>query len=136
MKTPNERLMLFRTEVLHKTRKEFCEPLIMTDCELKNIEYGKTELKEKHIQQISEKYGVRREWLLDEEEPIQQEESVAFRIGKIASDAAHNSPEAAASFFRRFYEDFGEEELLLMYEIFKKRFPQYDTPNKEQKNED
>ena len=126
MNNPNERLLFFRTEVLNMSRREFCDPLVMSESELRNIEVRGIDLKDKQLRQICEVYGVRPEWLADGVEPIRREESDSFKIGAIAGAAAQRRPEEAARFFQRFIEDFGEDELLVMYEIFRKRFPQYD----------
>ena len=90
MNTPNERLLFFRKSVLKQSRREFCEPLVMTDGELRNIEDGKTDLKPKYVRHLADVYGLNPEWLTDGTEPIQLPRT-PDEIASIAHAAAYLS---------------------------------------------
>lgn len=126
--TTNQRLLELRTEILGLTRKDFGKPVAMSESEVKNIEYNKTTLKEDKLQLICKTYNVRAEWLRDGIGEAKIPDSLSDRVANIAQAAAKNDPEAAARFFKRFVEDFGEANFMLLYEIFRKQFPQYDKP--------
>lgn len=52
-----------RKEVLNLSRAKFGEPIGMSDSEIKNAEYGITELKDSKIKLICKEYHVNEMWL-------------------------------------------------------------------------
>ncbi len=131
----NQRFLeIFRESGL--SQEKFGIPIGMTRSEVKNIIYGITTLKEKHIPLVCEKYGYREEWLRTGKMPKRQPTTIGEGIGEVAAKASKNDPEDAKQFFQNLYKELGEEKFLLLYEIFRQMFPQYDPQRKEQKNED
>lgn len=58
-----DRLFQLRKEVLNMSRAKFGEAIGMSDSEIKNVEYGHTQLKENKIALICKEYGVNEVWL-------------------------------------------------------------------------
>lgn len=83
-----ERLRWLRKEHLKLSRKKFGEPLGMTDSEIKNIEYGITELKEVKIPLICATYGVNELWLRTGTGSPFAEKSRKAQIAEILGKAA------------------------------------------------
>lgn len=58
-----DRLYQLRKETLNLSRAKFGEAIGMSDSEIKNVEYGNTQLKENKIALICSVYGVNEIWL-------------------------------------------------------------------------
>lgn len=119
-----DRLFYLRKTVLNLSRAKFGKPIGMSDGEIKNIENGFTQLKEKMIPLICKEYNVREEWLRTGQGDIFQPVGRGEEIGQIVRSAANRDPEEAVSFFRGLLEGMSDAEILLMYEVFKRHFPQ------------
>ncbi len=118
------------------SQTEFGKPIGMSLSEVKNIEYGITNIRSDKIPLICRSYGIREEWLLTGMGEKYLPKSIGEGIGEVAANASKNAPEDAKQFFQNLYKELGEEKFLLLYEIFRQMFPQYDPQKKEQKNED
>lgn len=110
-----DRLFHLRKEVLHLSREKFGAPIGMTDSELKNIEYGKTQLKEIKIPLICSTYNVNETWLRTGEGEIFHPMPRGEEIGQV-------DPEEAVRFFHFLLDGMSDAEIVLMYQIFKKQF--------------
>ena len=119
-----DRLFYLRKTVLNLSRAKFGKPIGMSDGEIKNIENGFTQLKEKTIPLICREYNVREEWLRTGQGDIFQPMGRGEELGQIVRSAAQKDPEEAVSFFRGLLEGMSDAEILLMYEVFKRHFPQ------------
>lgn len=119
-----DRLFYLRKTVLNLSRAKFGKPVGMSDGEIKNIENGFTRLKEKMIPLICKEYNVREEWLRTGQGDIFQPVGRGEEIGQIVRSAAQKDPEEAVSFFRGLLDGMSDAEILLMYEVFKRHFPQ------------
>lgn len=117
-----DRLFHLRKEVLHLSREKFGAPIGMTDSEIKNIENGKTQLKENKIPLICSTYNVNETWLRTGEGEIFRPKSRGEEIGQIVRDAAQVDPEEAVKFFHSLLDGMSDAEIVLMYQNFKKHF--------------
>lgn len=125
MNTLGERLYFFRTQVVRKTRKDFGPPVGMTESELKNVEYGKTTIREDKLLLICDVYGIREEWLREGIEPMCYPKSLGDEIGEIAAAASKHKPEEAANYFRHLFDGWSEGEILMLYELMRRKFPEH-----------
>ena len=117
-----DRIFYLRKTMLKLSRAKFGKPIGMTDSEIKNIENGLTQLKEKTIPLICREYNVREEWLRTGQGGIFLPMGRGEEIGQIVRSAAQKDPEEAVSFFRGLLEGMSDAEILLMYEVFKRHF--------------
>ncbi len=113
------------------SQTEFGKPIGMSLSEVKNIEYGITSIRSDKIPLICRSYGIREEWLLTGVGEKYLPKSIGEGIGEVAANASKNDPEDAKQFFQNLYKELGEEKFLLLYEIFRQMFPQYDPQKKE-----
>lgn len=128
METVNERFLRLRKQILGMSRREFAEKVGMTESEVKNIDYGLTSLKENRIRTVCSAFGIREDWLRNGVEPIKIPRTLGEEIGAVVAAVAYNRPADARAFFERLYNELGEARFLLLYEIFREMFPQYDKP--------
>lgn len=110
-----DRIYHLRKEILGLSRAKFGEPIGMTDSELKNIEYGYTELKENKIALICARYDVNENWLrTGEGEPIRQktwQEEIAKYVGEVLTSqgAGAELQQMILEFFSKIPQDMWEE---------------------------
>lgn len=110
-----ERIFHLRKELLGLSRAKFGEPIGMTDSEIKNIEYGYTELKENKIALICAKYDVNENWLrAGEGTPLRQktwQEEVAKYVGEVLSSqgAGEEMQQMILEFFAKIPQDMWDE---------------------------
>lgn len=110
-----ERIFHLRKELLGLSRAKFGEPIGMTDSEIKNIEYGYTELKENKIALICAKYDVNENWLrTGEGTPLRQktwQEEVAKYVGEVLTSqgAGAELQQMILEFFAKIPQDMWDE---------------------------
>ena len=119
-----DRLFYLRKTVLNMSRAKFGIPIGMSDGEIKNIETGLTQLKENKIPLICKEYHVNEEWLRTGKGDMFIPKTRGQEIGDIVKAAAQHDPETAAKFFTSLFEEMSDAEIVLMYEIFKRHFPE------------
>ena len=118
------------------SQTDFGKPVGMTLGEVKNVEYNITNLREDKIPLICGHYHVSEQWLRTGQGAKYAEKSIGEEIGITAVHAAHASLEDAQQFFKNMYEELGEANFLLLYEMFRHTFPQYDKPPKKEGKND
>lgn len=118
-----ERILYLRKKVLNLSRVKFGEPIGMSDSEIKNIETGLTQLKENKIPLICSTYHVSETWLRNGEGEIFIPKTRGQEISEIVKSASTNDPEEAVKFFTNLLSEMSDAEILLMYEVFKRHFP-------------
>ena len=110
-----ERIFHLRKELLGLSRAKFGEPIGMSDSEIKNIEYGYTELKENKIALICARYDVNEDWLrTGEGEPIRKktwQEEVAKYVGELlpSRGAGAELQQMILEFFAKIPQDMWDE---------------------------
>ena len=110
-----ERIFHLRKELLGLSRAKFGEPIGMSDSEIKNIEYGYTELKENKIALICARYDVNEDWLrTGEGEPIRKktwQEEVAKYVGELLTSrgAGAELQQMILEFFAKIPQDMWDE---------------------------
>ena len=119
-----DRIYHLRKELLGKSRAKFGEPVGMTDSEIKNLENGLTQLKENKLQLICNAYHVNEDWLRYGTGTVFLPQSRDDEIADIVKAAAQHDPEKAAKFFTDLFGNMSDGEIVLMYEIFRKHFPE------------
>lgn len=119
-----DRLFQLRKSALNLSRAKFGEPIGMTDSEIKNIENGLTQLKDTKIPLIVEKYNVSETWLRTGEGEMFLPRTRGEEIGAIVKAAARHDPEAAHQFMAGLVSDLTDAEIVLLYEIFLRHFPE------------
>lgn len=105
------------------SQEKFASSVDMTRSEVANILYDKTSLKPHKIPTICQRHNIREEWLRDGVEPMQYPKSLGDEIGEIALAASRTNPEAAAHYFRHLFDGWSEAEILLLYELMRRKFP-------------
>lgn len=118
-----ERILYLRKTVLNLSRVKFGEPIGMSDSEIKNVENGITQLKENKIPLICATYNVSDNWLRTGEGDIFLPKTRGQEISEIVKSASTNDPEEAVKFFTNLLSEMSDAEILLMYEVFKRHFP-------------
>lgn len=118
-----DRMLYLRKTALKLSRAKFGDPIGMSDSEIKNIENGVTQLKENKIPLICNAYNVNEAWIRTGEGDIFVPKSRGQQIGDIVKAASQHDPEAAVRFFTSLLEEMSDAEIVLMYEIFKRHFP-------------
>lgn len=117
-----KRLYWLRKVHFNLSRAKFGEPIGMTDSEIKNIEYGLTEIREVMIRPLCAYYGVNEHWFRTGEGdpflPVSRQEE----IGAIAADAAECDPEEARRFFIDLIGDESDARILLLYKLFRDKY--------------
>lgn len=76
------------------------------------------------ISDICRVFGVNEKWLRSGEGKMFLPRPRGEEIGDIVKAAARHDPEEAAKFFRALLEDMSDAEIVLMYEILRRHFPQ------------
>lgn len=90
-----ERLFTLRKEVLNLSREKFGRPVGMSDSEIKNVEYGITDLKDAKITLICKEYGVSEKWLRTGEGAMLQPKSRGDEIADIVNSSMRRTPQEA-----------------------------------------
>ena len=85
---------------------------------------GRTNPTPQTLQQISDVLGCNYDYLASEIGDPFPPRSHAEEIGAIAKAASYNDPEEAADFFKQLLGGMTDSEILLLYEIFRRHFPQ------------
>ena len=117
------RILQLRKTVLNLSRAKFGEAIGMSDSEIKNIENGVTQLKENKIPLICNAYNVNEEWLRTGIGEMFMPKTRGQEISEIVKAASTNDPEEAVKFFTNLLSEMTDAEILLMYEVFKRHFP-------------
>lgn len=110
-------------KALDITQSEFAEVINLSRNYIAVVEIGQREPSERTIADICEKFNVREEWLRTGQGDIFQPVGRGEEIGQIVRSAAQTDPEEAVSFFKALLEGMSDAEILLMYEVFKRHFP-------------
>ena len=118
-----ERILYLRKSVLNLSRVKFGEPIGMSDSEIKNIETGLTQLKENKIPLICSTYNVNEIWLRTGEGEVFIPKTRGQENSEIVKSASTHDPEEAVKFFTNLLSEMTDAEILLMYEVFKRHFP-------------
>ena len=119
-----DRLFYLRKTLLNLSRAKFGIPIGMSDGEIKNIETGLTQLKENKIPLICGAYNVNETWLRTGDGEVFIPKTRGQEIGEIVAAASKNDPEEAVKFFTNLLSGMTDAEIVLMYEIFKRHFPE------------
>ena len=117
------RILQLRKTVLNLSRAKFGEAIGMSDSEIKNIENGVTQLKENKIPLICNAYNETEEWLRTGIGEMFMPKTRGQEISEIVKSASTNDPEEAVKFFTNLLSEMTDAEILLMYEVFKRHFP-------------
>lgn len=118
-----DRLLYLRKDVLKLSRDKFGKLVGMSDSEIKNIENGITKLKENKIPLICSAYNVSETWLRTGEGSMFVPKSLYQEMGEIVQAASRVNPEKARKFFDYLLDGMTEADVLLMYQIFCRTFP-------------
>lgn len=111
-------------KALDITQSDFAGEINLSRNYIAMIEIGQREPSERTIADICEKFNVREEWLRTGKGDIFRPVGRGEEIGQIVRSAAQKEPEEAVNFFRGLLEGMSDAEILLMYEVFKRHFPQ------------
>ena len=111
-------------KALDITQSDFAGEINLSRNYIAMIEIGQREPSERTIADICEKFNVREEWLRTGKGDIFRPVGRGEEIGQIVRSAAQTDPEEAVNFFRGLLEGMSDAEILLMYEVFKRHFPQ------------
>lgn len=118
----NERLLYLRKTLLGLSRVKFGQAVGMSDSEIKNIETGVTQLKENKIPLICSAYNVSEPWLRTGEGEPFLPKTRDQEIQEIVRGALTHPTDEAQRFFCNLFSGMSDAEILLMYEIFRRRF--------------
>lgn len=110
-------------KALDMTQSEFAEAINLSRNYIAMIEIGQREPSERTIADICEKFNVREEWLRTGQGDIFQPVGRGEEIGQIVRSAAQTDPEEAVEFFQQLLKGMSDAEILMMYEVFKRHFP-------------
>ena len=111
-------------KALDITQSDFAGEINLSRNYIAMIEIGQREPSERTIADICEKFNVREEWLRTCQGDIFLPMGRGEEIGQIVRSAAQKDPDEAVCFFRGLLEGMSDAEILLMYEVFKRHFPQ------------
>lgn len=123
----HERIKYFRKEVKKLSQEKFGEELGVSRDVINNIESNRLKMpeqKEPLYRLISEKFGVSLAWIKCESEEMYPPKTRGQEIGEIVAAASKNDPEEAVKFFTNLLSGMTDAEIVLMYEIFKRHFPE------------
>lgn len=123
--TSGDRLRTVRQK-LGLSQSDFGKPIGMGRGEVANIEYGLTEIKEVKIPLICNVYGISETWLRTGEGEMMTATSSGDRYGEIIAGATKQDIAKAKKFFGAMFDGWDPEEIILLYEILRKKFPQFD----------
>lgn len=111
-------------EKLGKSKSDLARDLGISTASVTNFCKGRNNPSGQTIDQICDKYGVVKSWLLTGEGepflPVSREEE----IGKIAADAAKTDPEEARRFFMELFGKKTDAQILLMYQLYREQYPE------------
>ncbi len=85
---------------------------------------GESKKGSRTISDICRAFGVNEKWLRLGEGKMFLPRPRGEEIGDIVKAAARHDPEEAAKFFRTLLEDMSDAEIVLMYEILRRHFPE------------
>lgn len=117
-----ERLKIIRKH-FNLSQEGFADRLGIKRSAISNYEIGRNEPIDAVVSLICREFGVSEAWLRTGVGEMFIQKSWGEQIGDIAKNAAEHDPEAAKRFFVSLLEDMTEGEIMIMYEIFKKHFP-------------
>lgn len=122
----HERIKYFRKEIVKLSQEKFGEQLGVSRDVINNIESNRLknpEQKEPLYRLISEKFGINLSWIKCESEDMYPPKTRGQEISEIVKSASTNDPEEAVKFFTNLLSEMTDAEILLMYEVFKRHFP-------------
>lgn len=105
------------------TQAEFGEKIGVKGNTVTGYETGIRSPSDAIIVSICREFGVNESWLRTGEGDMFLPKTRGQEIGDIVKAAAKHDPEAAAKFFTSLLEEMSDAEIVLMYEIFKRHFP-------------
>ena len=94
-----DRIYKLRKETLNLSRAKFGEKIGMSDSEIKNIEYGITEIKENKIKLICSTYNVNEYWLRTGNGEMFEEKTDAEEIMHFAMEVIGGNPNSTQAKF-------------------------------------
>lgn len=106
------------------TQAEFAEKINLSRNYVAMMEIGQREPSARTISDICRVFDVNEEWLRNGTGRRQPPRPRGEEIGEIVKAAARHDPEEAAKFFRTLLEDMSDAEIVLMYEILRRHFPE------------
>lgn len=106
------------------TQSAFGERIGLTRDNVANIEGGRTEPTEIVIKSILREFNINETWLRTGEGQMKPPATRDDEIADIVKAAAKHDSEKALEFFQDFFKGFTDGEIVLLYEIFKKHFPE------------
>ena len=123
----HERIKYLRKKVKKLSQEKFGEELGVSRDVINNIESNRLKMpeqKEPLYRLISEKFGVSLAWIKCESNEMYPPKTRGQEIGEIVAAASKNDPEEAVKFFTNLLSGMTDAEIVLMYEIFKRHFPE------------
>lgn len=106
------------------TQDEFAKRLNLSRNFIAQVEMGTKEFSERTISDVIREFNVNETWLRTGEGAMHPPQSRDDEIADIIKSASKHDPEKAAKFFQDLLRDMSEAEIVIMYEIFKKHFPE------------
>lgn len=111
------------------TAVQFADSLGISAASISLWRSGKSRPSHQSLVQISDRFGVRLSWLEDGEGDPFPPKPLAEQIGSIVRDAATVDPEQAYAFMHRFVDGTSEADIVIMYLMCKRRFPELFPPD-------
>ena len=106
------------------TQTEFGEKIGVKGNTVTGYETGLRSPSDAIIVSICREFGVNETWLRTGEGEVFVPKTRGQEIGEIVSAASKNDPEEAVRFFTNLLSGMTDAEIVLMYEIFKRHFPE------------
>ena len=105
------------------TQQEFADKLGLKRNTIATYETAKLEPSDRTISDICRVFNINETWLRSGEGEMMHPKSRKEEIADIARAANSVNPKEAAAYFRNLLEGMSDGEILLLYEIVKKLFP-------------
>ena len=105
------------------TQQEFADKLGLKRNTIATYETAKLEPSDRTISDICRVFNINETWLRSGEGEMMHPKSREEEIADIARAANSVNPKEAAAYFRNLLEGMSDGEILLLYEIVKKLFP-------------
>ena len=105
-------------------QQEFADRIGLTKNYISLLETGVRTPSDRTISDICREFGVNESWLRTGEGEMLLPKSRGQEIGEIVKAASQHDPEDAVKFFTSLLGEMSDAEIVLMYEIFKRHFPE------------